>query len=163
MLKRIFSVSALSCLLSVAQANTKIPLRTVPHDIKATIQHYVPGAHLTLAKIGADDVYGPIYKCNYWRPGRSGFIAVSSLGLLVEINEPLTIRNVPVSIRHIIWRETKGGAIRRVSLNCQAGQQVYKVKADYGLGTNREISLVIGSGNRVLSRDFAPKGVFFWF
>jgi hypothetical protein len=75
----------------------------------------LPVSFLTLAKLGADDVYGPIYWCSYSRPGRTGFIAVSSLGLLVDMNERLTIRNLPFQIRQpsgVKQREVPSGSLR---------------------------------------------------
>ncbi|HEX6566315.1 MAG TPA: hypothetical protein VF020_18635 [Chthoniobacterales bacterium] len=162
MLRKLLCLSALCCSLGAVEASSRIPLRTVPHEIRIAVQHYLPGANLTTAGIDADDYYGPIYRCRCKRLGRTGSVAVSSLGVLVDLNEPLTIRTAPRSIRRTIWHEARGGRIRYLALRCQSGREVYRVKADYGPDTNREVFLIISQGNRVLSRSVSGKWLFAW-
>jgi hypothetical protein len=144
-----------------AQAASTIPLRTVPPDIKATIQSYVPGSRLTGAKISADSTYGPIYRCDYSRFGHTGTIQIGSLKQLVDIKEILALANVPVPIRQTIKPETKGGAVQLVRLSSQNGRPAYKVKAIYGKASNRQIAFVVSRNNRVVSRNVSGRSWFF--
>jgi hypothetical protein len=130
MLKEILLSGLLFGSAASVQAASTIPLRSVPPDIKATIQRYVLGARLIGAKISADSIYGPIYRCNYSRFGHIGTIQISSLKQLVGITEPLALANVPAPIRQTIKRESRGGSVQLVSLSGQSGRPVYKVKAN---------------------------------
>ena len=143
------------------QAASTIPLRTVPPDIKITIRRYVPSAHLIGAKIGANSIYGPIYRCDYSRFGHVGTIQISSLKQLVGISETLALANVPPPIRQTIKRESRGGTVQLVSLSAQSGEPVYKVKANYGKTTNRQIAFVMTRTNHVVSREVTGKPWFF--
>ena len=161
MLKEILLSGLLFGSTASVQAASTIPLRTVPSDIKITIQRYVPGARLIGAKISADSTYGPIYRCNYSRSGHVGTIQISSLKQLVGISEPLALANVPAPIRQTIKRESRGGTVHLVSLSAQSGKPVYKVKANYGKTTNRQIAFVVTRTNHVVSRNVTGKPWFF--
>jgi hypothetical protein len=140
-------------LLQAALADSRIPLSYVPERVRAAIQDYVPGARLTEAKIDSDDQWGVKYKCDYLRADHKGSIEVARNGHLIDVNEDLLLTQVPPLIRRVAAKESRGGMMRKASLDEEAGRLVYRTESFYGQ-SEAKIKLRISRGGEVLEREF---------
>jgi hypothetical protein len=143
----------LSAGLELTIADSQIPLTYVPKKVRAAIQEYVPGAQLTEARIGSDDSWGTKYSCEYFRAGHKGRIELAESGHLLDVDEDLVLTEVPALIRRVAAREARGGAMRKASIEMDAGTLVYKTESFYGL-TDTKVKLKITRSGEVIARDF---------
>src|ERR1700719_2835016 len=145
-------VVLLFCAWSAVQASDKIPISEVPSRVRAAVQYYAPGAQLIEAKLSEDRLYRKVYNCTYFRNVHLGYIKLSYRGQLLDIDESLVIEDVPPAVQRAILRETKGGLIKRITLDSRYGHEVYRVRSYYGNSTNIEISLTLTRSGRIVDR-----------
>ncbi len=142
----------LFCAWSTAHASDKIPISAVPSRVRAAVQYNAPDAQLIEAKVSEDRVYRKVYNCTYFRNVHLGYIKLSYRGQLLDIDENLTIEDVPPAVQKTIRAETKQGLIKRIKLDALYGREVYRVKSYYGNSTNIEVSLTLTRSGRVVER-----------
>ena len=142
----------LFCAWSTAHASDKIPISAVPSRVRAAVQYYAPGAQLIEAKVSEDRMYRKVYNCTYFRNVHLGYIKLSYRGQLLDIDESLSVEDVPPAVQKTIRAETKQGLIKKIKLDALYGREVYRVKSYYGNSTKIEISLTLTQSGRVVER-----------
>jgi len=82
-----------------------------------------------------------------------GHIEVGESGHLLDVDEDLVLTEVPALIRRVAAEEARGGAMRKASIEMDAGTLVYKTESFYGL-TDTKVKLKITRSGEVIARDF---------
>ena len=142
----------LFCTWSASYASDRIPISAVPNRVRSAVQYFAPGAQLIEAKVSDDRIYRKIYNCTYFRNVHLGSMKLSARGQLLDIDESLVIEDVPPAVQKAIRRETKGGLIKKITLDALYGHEVYLVKSYYGDSTKIEISLTVTRSGRIVAR-----------
>lgn len=151
--KILWAALLLSAVLEPALSDSQIPLTYVPKKVRTSIQNYVPGAQLTEVRIGSDDAWGTKYDCEYFRAGHKGRIELAESGQLLDVDEDLVLTEVPRLIQRVAAKESRGGVMRKASIEQDAGHLVYKTESFYGL-TDTKVKLKITQGGEVIAREF---------
>jgi hypothetical protein len=143
----------LFCAWNSAQAgDTKIPISTLPMQIRAAIDYFARGSQLIEARVSPDKEHTQVYDCTYFRNIHLGRIKIGAGRQLLEIDEALVIDDLPPAVRKKVFSETKGGLIKKIKLDALLGHEVYRVKAYYARSINIEISLVLTRTGHIVER-----------
>jgi hypothetical protein len=143
----------LFCAWNSAQAgDKKIPISTLPIQIRTAIDYFAPGAQLIEARVSPDKEHTKVYDCTYFRNIHLGTIKLGADRELFEIDEELVMDDLPPVVRKKVLSETKGGLIKKIKLEALYGQEVYRIKAYCAKSTNIEVSLVLTRTGRIVER-----------
>jgi len=104
-----------------------VKLEQVPDAARAVIQTHTAGAEICRIKQKQKDGQ-TVYKVKYKKDGREHELKVSAAGDLLELEEKVTLDELPAAVRATVEEETAGGEIKKLEKETEGGKTFYEVK-----------------------------------
>lgn len=102
-------------------------LEQVPEAARAVIESHTAGAEICRIKQKQKDGR-TIYKVKYKKGGREHELKVSAAGDLLELEEAVTLDELPAAVRATVEKETAGAEIEELEKGTEGGKTFYEVE-----------------------------------
>ena len=112
----------------------------VPPAVRQVIEARTAGAEICYIKETEGEDGAVLYKVKYKKKPGCGKLEVNADGRLVEMEEPVTLDQLPAPVRATVERETAGGSIKELELEIEEDETFYEVEF-YKDGREQELSV----------------------